>query len=384
MANEAKGAAVAQGGAQLYTGETRRRIGSDAFSDSRVVSRDIPRDSVFKRFEFRAVGYFSVTYASGSPIASQLGISQILPRLDVIANGERTIKSIDTHLQERQNLLNNGVMAERAYSTSASAPTTLLALTETPFQPLFAYPATTQYVLINSGFVVNFEHPFAYELGKSATLFDTRNLSSCEIRYNFGALTAIQETGGSVSVTYGDTNLNFISNAVEAPSVPRDQKFLDYKQSVRRFQISGEVRDLLLDLPRGNLISGIHMFVRNGDTNRRPSDIAIKDMTLLVNGQRILAKLGSFLELQQNGRLRYGINAAKGTASSGMTHALQGYCYLSLVRDGDLRTALDTSIQAGVDNLQLSVTSAATSGTDAATYTNPVEVSLMIDELVRI
>ncbi len=54
---------------------------------------------------------------------------------------------------------------------------------------------------------------------------------------------------------------------------------------------------------------------------------------------------------------------------------------MHLVRDGDVRSALDTKLSAGVDQVQLALTTAPSSGVDSATYTNPVEVSIMIDEL---
>lgn len=284
------------------------------------------------------------------------------------------------------NLLSREAFPERAYSSSASAFTTALAQTEAAYGAQFVYPATTQNVLVNETIEIPFEYPFdAFSDQKMATWFDTRGLSSSDIRFSFGDVSNFQrEESSPVSITYGSVAATLQVLTVEAPgALPRGNKTLDYKQTVRRTQISGQVRDLLIDLPRGNRIAGIHVICRNGDSNRTLSDTVISDMALIVNGQRLIGRFGSMLSLQNANRIRYGLqNAGKGSSSAGVTHPLQGYCYIGLAQNGMLETALDASIQAGTDNLQLSVSTQASSGTDAATYTNPVEVSLMVDELV--
>jgi hypothetical protein len=182
-------------------------------------------------------------------------------------------------------------------------------------------------------------------------------------------------------VTYAD-DLAFKIDVelITVPWIPREKDFLLYKQAARRVQYSAQVSDSLIDLPRGNKISGIHLLVRDGDTNRRLSDIAVTALSLLINGQRIIQR-STFLTAQQQARIVNGISSSKGTAAQGCTHNMQGYCYLGLLEGGDARTALDVSIAAGVDLVQLQISTAASSGNDAATYTNPVEVTVMTDEL---
>lgn len=366
----------------VITAQFNRRNQQVTFRANSVVTQDIPRDDVFKRINLRLTGSQSVTYGSGSPVIGGLGVfPRLCSRIDIVQNGQDTIKSVDLYLLRMQNLLVNGELPERAVTKQAGAfSATRLAQTEMEYGGT-AYQATTGYMLFNESLTIFFEYPFAYEVGKNVSLWNTKGLSSAEIRFAFNAVDSLQEDGVGASVTYAD-DLAFAIDVelVSAPSIPREQDFMLYKQTVRRYQITAEVREYLVDLPRGNLITGLHILVRNGDTNKRLSDVALKDISLLVNGQRIIQRT-TFLTMQQAMRSRWGIRAPKDTAAQGITHNLQGYAYMHLIRDGDVRSALNTSLAAGVDQVQLSITTAASSGIDPATYTNPVEISIMVDEL---
>jgi len=365
------------------TAQFNRRLQQVSFRANSVVTADIPRDDVIKRINLRLAGSQSVTYAAGSPVIGGLGVfPRLCNRIDVVQNGQDTIKSLDLYLLRMQNLCVGQELPERAVTKQAGAFSTRLALTEMEYGGT-AYQATTGYMLFNESLTIYFEYPYAYEVGKNVSLWNTKGLSSAEIRFAFSDVSNLQEDGVGATVTYAD-DLTFQVDVelVTAPSVPREQEFMLYKQTVRRVAFSAEAREYLVDLPRGNLITGIHLLVKNGDTNRRLSDIALKDISLLVNGQRIVQRT-TFLTLQQSVRTRLGLRSPKGSAAQGITHNLQGYAYLHLVRDGDVRSALDTSLKAGVDQVQLSLTTAASSGTDSATYTNPVEVSIMVDELAE-
>ena len=367
----------------LITAQFNRRLQQVQFRPNSVVTLDVPRDDVFKRVDFRLTGSQTVTYASGSPAVGGLGFfPRICNRIDIVQNGQDTIKSVDLYMLRMQSLTVMSEQPERAYSTQAGAFSTRLGQTESEFGG-FAFPATTQRILFNESVTIYFEYPYAYEVGKNVSLWNTKGLSSAEIRFAFGSMDALQEDGNGASVTYADDLAPSIEvELVSAPSIPREQDFMLYKQTVRRVQFAAEARKYLVDLPRGNLITGIHLLARNGDTNRRLSDIVLKDLSLLVNGQRIVQRT-TFLTLQQKVRSRFGIRSPKASASQGITHQMQGYTYMHLVRDGDVRSALDTSLKAGVDQVQLALTTAASTGPDAATYTNPVEISIMVDELAE-
>lgn len=351
-------------------------------------SLDIPKDTVIKRLEIRMKGSFDVTYAAGAPVSSPTGFMGrvIQGGIQVVANGSRYIKTLDPYMLSRMNLLLMGQVAERAYTTGAAAPTSHIAQTEKAYGESFVYPATTQFVTINESIVISFEMPWADKFGRETTLFNTRNLSSAVIQFNFVDLSNIQQDGGAVAITYGNVNLSLYVSVVETPDIPRDQVFLDYRQSFKRETFSSEQRGKLIDCPKGNFLANIEFLVKNGDANKTLSDAAITDIELRLNGSRMVQST-TFLALQQGWRTRRGINSPRGTSSAGVTHALQGYAMMNLLKNEDIRTALDTSLQAGVDQVQLLLTSAAATGgavIDGATYTNPVEVTLQFGEIVRV
>lgn len=358
-----------------------RRLPQVSFVANSVVTADIPRDDVIKRIYLRLTGSQQVTFASGSPFLGGFSfISRLINNIQVVQNGQDTIKSLDPHLMRMANLLAHGQQPERAYTKQAGAFSTRLALTELKCDGV-AFQATTGYMLLNESLVIPFEHDFCYEAGRGVSLWNTKGLSSAEIRFACNAVTNLQEDPQSATVTYAD-DLPFKIDVelVTVPWIPREKDFLLYKQAARRVQFSAQVSDSLIDLPRGNKISGIHMMVRNGDTNKRLSDIAVTSIALLINGQRIIQRT-TFLTNQQQNRVIYGVDSPKGSVAAGVYHNMQGYCYLGLLEGGDARTALDVSIAAGVDLVQLQISTAASSGNDSATYTNPVEVTLMTDEL---
>jgi len=367
--------------AKVILSQFIRRLPQVSYKSNTVVTADIPRDDVVKRIFLRLTGSQSVTFASGSPFLGGLSFwSRLVASIQVVQNGQDTIKSIDPHLYRMANLLSSGQAPERAYSKSASAFTTRLALTELSCDGA-AYQATTGYMLLNESLVISFEHPFCYEAGRGVSLWNTKGLSSAEIRFACNAVTNLIEDGNTATVTYVDDNaFLFDIEMVTVPWIPREKDFLLYKQSARRVQYSAQQTAALIDLPRGNKISGIHILARNGDTNRRLSDIAVTNLSLLLNGQRIIQRT-TFLTNQQMNRIQYGVDSKKGSVAAGVYHNMQGYCYLGLLEGGDARTALDVSINAGCDLIQLQIDTAASSGNDAATYTNPVELTIMTDEL---
>jgi hypothetical protein len=364
----------------VLTAEARRRLAPVLFAENTVKTSDLPRDTVLKRIHMDLMGTFVVTYASGSPIAHSKGVAaQICPRLDVVIDGQRTVKSLDIHMQEMMNALMYGGRPRRAYSSGASV-TTERAGTEAYQGAAFVYPATTQTLLINEHFVISFENPWAYDLGREATLLNIKNVSSAEIRYNFGAMTAVQRDESSpVSITYSSLNLYFTPTLVEAREVPSDAQFFDFKETVKRQSFSAEVRDALIDLPRGNGLAGIGILVRDGDANRSLRDRGLRDLQLLINGQSIVQRT-TFVELQDSQQARNGVYDPLASND----HMLEGFSFINLLKNGDIRSAINTSIGAGVDQIQLAVTTAPSSGNDAATYTNTMEVSVLSMEIAAV
>ncbi|MGE4109031.1 MAG: hypothetical protein AB7F66_17670 [Bacteriovoracia bacterium] len=370
----------AAGGQNVIQCETRRRLQTVAYVSNTVRVLDIPRDTVIKRAAFYLVGSTVVTYASGSPTATVTGAAEALcPRIDCVIDGQRTVKSITPHIQEMLNMIYSTDRPIRAHSVG-TAITTQLAGTENPRGAAFLYPSTTDTLVINEAFTVHFEMPWAYDMGRSATMLNVKNVSSAEFRFSFGSTDGLQVPGGSVSLAYSAIDLNFGVTLIEARDVPADAPLLDFKETVSRYTYSGETLDSQIDLPRGNALAGVGIFVRNGGAARAPFDRGLRDIMLQVNGQQTLQKT-NFRELQVDNKERYGLNDQ---VASGL-HALQGFAFMNLLKNGDIRTALNTTIGAGVDRVTLNVNTAPSSGSDNATYsTNPMEVSVWSMEIAAV
>ena len=344
--------------------ESRRRLAQVSFESSKLKTLDLPRDTVVKRANVQLRGSETVTFAAGSPVFSERGLMQRLcPRIDVVIDGQRSVKSIDPYMQQCLNHIYTGNRPVRRYSTSASAFTTLIAGTDW-VNGTVNYPATTQYFLINESIDIHFEMPWAYGLGRESTMLNLKDVSSAEMRFNFASSDNQQRDESSpASVTYSNIDLNFVVTLIEARSVPRDQQFYDFKETVKRVTYTGETRDSLIDLNRGNALAGLAFMAQNGDANKSLGDRVIRDLALLINGQQIVQKT-DFHELQIANQNRYGSNDA---ISSG-NHALKGFAFMNLLINGRLDSAINTSIGAGVDQIQAQVTTAPASGVDANTY----------------
>ncbi len=357
--------------------ETRRRLAPVAYVASALKVLDIPRDTVIKRIAMYLYGSVLTTYASGSPTATVFGAaSELCPRIDVVIDGQRTVKSIQPHMQEMLNHLYSGNRPIRGHIVG-TAITTQLAGTENPSGAAFLYPSTTDTLVVNEAFDIHFEMPWSYALGREATMLNTKNVSSAEMRFNFSAIENLQVPGGTAPVVYTAVDLNFAATLIEARDVPSDQQFFDFKETISRYNYSGETLESQLDLPRGNALAGVGIQVRNGGAARGPVDRGLRDISLQVNGQQVLQKT-TFRELQVDNKERYGCNDP--VASS--LHSLQGFAFMNLLKNGDIRSALNTSIGAGVDRVTLNVNTAPSSGSDSATYTtNPMEVSVWAMEI---
>lgn len=365
-----------------HKAETRRTLPLQQYTaDGRPIVFDIPLDTAIKRADCRVYGAFEVTYASGSPVADNAGFAgRILSRIDVVANGGDTVKSVDPYVMRLQQLLLNGIAPSRSNATSASAPTSYLGQNEVKSGAAFAYPPTTNYVVINEAFSIHFEHPWAHKSGGRSTLLYTKTMASCQMIMQVGALSNLQNyAGGSpVSITYSNTNLFFEVQLIENQWVNEDPKapFYYFRELTKHAYFSGQTADGLIDLNRGGLLTGIHFLVRNGDANKSLSDIAVTRIRLKANSSVLLAD-STFLGLQESIKGRYGVDAAK---SSG-NHALQGYAFLNLMTGGFIESGLDTSM---LQQLQLDVdTASSAASVDPASYTNPVDLEIMTQDVIR-
>jgi len=360
--------------------ENRRRLSPAIFSENSVIPVDIPIDTCIKRMPIEGVIAFTATYASGTPLLSPMGaISRLVPSFSVVADGSRYVKTLDLYVYRCLMALAYEGFQRRATNNDANLASTRQATTEW-VSGTSAYPATTESIVIRETIDIAFENYFAYNLGRDITQLYTANLSTCKAFFNCGAVGNLNQDGNSAAVTYSDVDISFTPTIVENRQGGLANNAFDFVETVTVAQYSQQVRQQAFQLNTGNKLVGIGMFVQNGDTNKSPCDFALQGVNLKVNGSQDLYN-GTFQELQDDNKGRFGVSDDQYASGK---HGLQGFAYLNLLKGGDIRTGVSTKLSDGVSQIQLYLTTAASSGIDAATYTNPVQISVLQQQMIEV
>lgn len=352
--------------------ERQRKLQPLTFAESSILSRDLPRDTILKSLLLRLNGAIQTTYASGSPVADAITtLDALIPRVDIIVNGSRTVKSVRPYIQEQLQLLSSIVLGERKASAGAAALS--------PANPTadggFVFGTTTQYTTVAETVRISFQDQLCRDSSKNYSLLNLKNVASAELRLTTAAGSKLQTANDATSVTYAYSNLIVDIYTIEAQHAPAAQKFADLKQTTKEITFSAQVTEQVVEINRGNMLRGMAFLVRNGDAAKSLSNNAVSDIKLVVNGQQII-KASNFQQLQAEIRAKFGVSAAYSSNVS----RIDGFAFMDLLQDGDPSTALDVSPAAGVDNVQLLVSTAASGS--GATYTNPVSLTVETQEIV--
>lgn len=370
--------------------EARRTVGSPTFQVAPSTVQ-LPRDTVLKRMLIKAIISVDTTYAAGSPVTSELGImGRICPNVELNINGNRIVKSVNPYLVRLQNILMNSGLPRRAYGISAAAPTTSRASREW-MAGTVAYPATTEFLLINEAFELSFENPLGYGGSRQMSELDIRDVASADLRFTWAPISNILRDGNAASVTYGTPSVVVVPQIIENRARPRPQLgqiMYDYVETSFSRSYTGQSRNQQIDLQTGNFLMGVGIFCRNGDSGRTPQENLLTNLALRINGSTAIQGTVSHQDLQDSNVSRFGAPDLLGfgelnstIASVANVHPLRGFAFMNLIRNGDWNTAINTSRQAGVDSIKIELDTPAASGTDAATYTNPLEVTLHTHEI---
>lgn len=358
--------------------ERQRVLQQLAFAESAILSRDLPRDTVLKGLTIRLSGAVQTTFGSGTPVAdAQSIIDNIAPRIDIVVNGNRTVKSVRPHLLKMQQLFTTQILAERRSSAAAAAATGVPTV-----DAGFTYGTTTQFTSVAESLYLPFEMVYCdIGMGREATWLNLKGVSSAEIRITCAAFTKLLGFGNTAPVTYGSSTLVFDVQTIEAQDVPASIAFSDWKQTTKQQTFSAETTDFPIDISRGNKLSGIMLFAQDGAagstttaTGKLASNNAFTKLSMKVNGQTDI-KTTTFLQLQAENRMRYGVSAPMASNVS----ILDGIAHMSFIARKDITTALPL-MPPLVDNAQLFVNSNASS---AVSYTNPVGLTVMTEEIVE-
>ncbi len=367
---------------QPYTGprsDRQRKLQSLTFGPNVVLSRDLPRDTVLKSLQLRLSGAVQTTYASGTPVADAQSIfDNLIPRVDVVVDGSRVVKSVRPHLMRLQQLLSTGVQAERRSSAGAAAATDNLPTADGGF----TYGTTTQYTTVAESIFIYFEMIFAEPgLGREATWLNLKGVASAEVRLFTASYSALLGFGNTAPVTYGNSTLAVDIITREAQDVEPQYRFGDWKETTKTIALSSQTSNYAIDINRGNKLTGIMLFTQDGAagsattaTGKNASNLVVTNIALKLNGMTDI-KATDFKALQAENRSDYGVVAPFASNVS----ALDGCAHMNLLARRDLSTALSVQMPA-VDNAQLFVD---TNSASNVSYTNPVQITVMTQELVE-
>lgn len=363
--------------------ETRRELPSAVYNGAGVVPVEIPRDTCIKRVDLEAVIGLICTFPAAAPLLSPSGLfSRMCPVISIVVNGSRYVKTINPFMYRVLSAYAFGGFARRAYQTGAAA---LLNSTREPttewLAGTIALPATTTATIYNESLSIYFENMFAYGRGSDVTQLYTKGASSCWMYFNFVAVDAIVVDGNAAAITSFTSVTCVITPTIieNRQGTPSNNTF-DLVETMSDTQFSAQASNRAIDLNTGNRLLGLGIMVNNGDAAKSLSDTAITKLNLKVNGSQDLA-LVNFKNLRNDNKNRYGVSDDQYASS---VSAAKGVAWLNLMKEGDILSGISTLPQDGVSQLQLMVDSASNSGIDPATYTNPVNVKVMQQQLIPV
>jgi hypothetical protein len=364
---------------QYPQAERQRKLQSLTFAANSILSRDLPRDTVLKNLQLRLSGSVVTTFASGTPVSdTQSTFDNIIPRVDIVVNGSRIVKSVRPVMMRIQQLYYSKIIGERRASSGAAAAVGNFPTADAGF----TYGTTGQITTAAETILIPFEHMFCdVGQGRESTWLNLKGVASAELRLTCASFSSLLGFGNTAPVVYTSSTFIIDILTLEAQDVPPQIVFSDWKQTTKQITFSAQTSDFAIDLNRGNKLSALMLFAQDGAagstttaTGKLPNNLAMQKLQLLVNGQTSI-KTTDFQSLQNQNRSEFGILAAMASNVS----ILDGYAYMNLLARRDITTALDVRPPM-VDNVQLFVN---TFDSTSVSYTNPVSLTLMTDEIVE-
>jgi len=358
--------------------ERQRTLQNLTFAESSILARDLPRDTVLKSLQLRLSGSIVTTFGSGTPVAdAESTFDNIIPRIDVIVNGGRTVKSVRPHLMRMQQLITQKIQGERRASAGAAAATDNFPTVDQGF----VYGTTTQITTVAETIMVPFEMVYCdLGMGRESTWLNLKGVASAEVRLTTSSYSKLLGFGNTAPVVYSSSTFQIEIVTREAQDVDPRLAFSDWKQTTKDVPFSSETTDFPIDINRGNLLSELMLFCKDGAagsattaSGKLASNLLLTKMALKLNGQTDI-KSTNFKALQAENRAEYGINAPFASNVS----ILNGVALMSFLARKDISTALPVRPPL-VDNVQLVVS---TNTASNVSYTNPAIVTVMTGEIV--
>lgn len=315
--------------------------------ESQTSTFPIPRNYPLVALEFELVA--DLTRASTTPSAGgpkDSAPAQLVRSLDLIANGQDTLKRIPYETLHRKNELQFGTRP-RIYSEDwngyADAADKVLKVAA---RLSFAMPRSIRQI---------------------ETLLDTAALSSLDLVVTWGAgLDTMNDTwpgtGTAESITVNDAKLHI--TAIEYIGVV-GWNLAVWKENWMRREVTGVDNAFQMKLPYGSNLAYRSLLVKTHsdgdqvDTILPYNGLAILNKMTLQSGTEVyLYEIAQLLQVQN--RLACGLQVPERTGSvAAMNHRLQelileGYFYIDFCRDGRLTEMLDTTMLSDLElNLEV-------------------------------
>ncbi len=362
----------------IPSAERQRLIKIVKFEPGSIASFEIPKDSCYKSLQIRLTGAVKTTFASGTPAADAMStLANLIPRIDIYAGQNRLVKSVNPYLMGIQQLFATTVQATRRASAGAAPASGNFPTVDGGF----VYGTTGQFTTVSEAITISFEMLYAQPgMGRESTWLNLKGATSSEMRIQFADFLALRAFGNTAPVSFSDSTLQVEITSREQMDVGENVVFADWKQTTKSIAFNSEQRDFAIDINKGNYLTGLMLFARDGApgsattaTGKVPSNLLVKNITLRLNGRDTI-KSTNFQALQDENRAQYGCLAPFAANVS----RLDGIAHLNLLAGGNLKTALPL-VPPAVDNAQLLVDTAAAS---EVTYTSTAELMVMTEELV--
>lgn len=362
--------------------ERKRKLQQLSFAASSLITRNIPLDSCVKHILCRMSGSVITTFASGTPVADQFGtFDNLVPRIDVVIDGNRTIKNVKPSFMHFQQLLATKIQAERAASAAASAATDNYPTADIT---AFPYGSTTNVTTVRESVLISFENVYT-DVQKELTWLNTKGRSSAEIRFTTASFSNLLGFGNTAPVVYSGSTIAIDILLIEQLDVSSDAVFGDWRQTTQQTLFSAQSTYSPINIPRGQRVFGVMMLTRDGAagstttaSGKLGNSLVVTNYAFWKDGQSII-KAGDFKELQADNRLRFGFNSP----SASNLYRTDGLAYLDLWPE-DNRGIVAGAVDARpgqCDSLQLYVD---TNTSANCSYTSPASVETMTDELVNV
>ncbi|MGD9729998.1 MAG: hypothetical protein AB7T49_21600 [Oligoflexales bacterium] len=354
--------------------ESTRKLGSQAFAPSSVMTFRLPEDTTLRALQIRLSGAIQTTFGSGTPVADDFGpMDDLISTVQVRVGGSDSIKTITPRMAAFHQLLDAKVRGERKASAGAAASTDGNITADVS---AFPYGTTTQYTSVAETLTVFFECVLV-KYGREKTWLNLRGIVGSELILNTRAYSSLLGFGNTAPVTYGASTLQIDVKLIEARTVEQGRKFQTWKETYQIEPFTAQAANRVINLNKGQKIIGISMLARDGAsgsattaTGLLATDGLVDQMKLTLNGS-FTPRNETWFELQADNRNRYGIQAPYSANKS----ILQGLAYLDLTQLQVLDTALDARF---LDNVQLEISTKST-----ATYTSTATLLVHQHELLE-